>query len=1089
MADYLVPFGVDPRKFLEGINAMDAGTDKLSANVVDAGKTMQRAFETPTVAADALGKKLDIDAQKALNLRDTANRMGKEIGTALSGNNVGAGLEDRITKLKTALSGAGGKGVKLAFDFDEAKLKHFEDLIASGADEFKILSQVVDIAKQKLATLDVGSEEFKQLSEDVKASEIILNEFGEASDEVTTKQKSLKTQLREMKAALADMELNEKADTKEFLQMSIAAGKLEDQIGDVSARVRVLASDTRHIDAGIQAVTGLVGAFTAAQGAVALFGSENEALNEVIQKTTGAMAILQGIQAVAAALNKDSALSVLLFSNSQKAAAVSTAVLTTEVTAETVATGTATVATRTWTAALLANPLTLVLVALAAVVAALIAFSSGSDDAEQAADALNETLERQNKLLGLDEGLLKRRTDLLVADAKRRGATESEVTTIEGKALAERTNLRIENLNETRKLLADRNFVEKLSVEDLKKLQATELKQSEDVENLKTELQVKAIERDKQRADEAKELTKKQIEDAKKAAQAQKEANDQILKFRRDFTQAYIDSILDQYDKDREAAKANINQKIEDLKAEKSLTSKAEKEKNDIITILRQNLTAQLKEIDRKREADRAQLLFEGQQKLAELANAGPEKELQILKLNYQARRKEINEQFKNEGALRVQLLAALAQDEAAATKKIKDEAATQQLKDEEQRQILEIETAAKFLPNIKKVEQEKQIEILKTKIEFAEKSLALLLEQGNAENSTVVLQAKKTVNELKKALGIAVADQKGKGGVDIFDLLGIGDATDEQKAAVEKAAKASLDSIHQITDFIVDQYQRQIDKRQEVIDADNKAISDLEQQLNDEKKLRDEGLANNVDGIRAELDEKKRARDEEIKQQQEMQEKQKGIQRAQLALDSAVQISNLATSSTQIFKTLSPLGPFGIGLAIATIGLMLGAFVTAKVKAFQAISDGQKLEKGGWIEDGKPHSRGGKKFYSKDGDVVELESGEHVTNKRQAEKHAGLLDAINSGTTPTDDALRTMLADLGIHLTDEKNTVEVVRDNTAMKAEISVTPANDISAEIKNMDKNITYLAERESKKPLRWEEGGYIYEWKGTLLSKTPK
>ena len=62
--------------------------------------------------------------------------------------------------------------------------------------------------------------------------------------------------------------------------MSVRAGQLEDQIGDTNAQIKILSSDTAKFDGLISGVTGLVGAFTAVQGAVGLFGAENEELQE-----------------------------------------------------------------------------------------------------------------------------------------------------------------------------------------------------------------------------------------------------------------------------------------------------------------------------------------------------------------------------------------------------------------------------------------------------------------------------------------------------------------------------------------------------------------------------------------------------------------------------------------------------------------------------------------------------------------------------------------------------------------------------------------------------------------------------------------
>lgn len=1093
--EYLVPFGIDPRKFFEGLNAMDEGTDKLAANVKSANEGMQQGFNTAANAGEAFGKKLDISAQKAQELRDKARQVGKDIGDALSGKGVGQGLEERVNKIKQVLTGTTGKNVKLAFDFDDAKLEHLNQLIGQGADEFKILGQVVDFAKEKLATLDPNSDEWAILNEQVGQAEGLLKAFGGAADDVNNKSKSLKAQLRAMKEELALMETQGKENTSEFLRLSVAAGQVEDQIGDISQRVRVLASDTKYIDAGVQAVTALAGGFAAAQGAAALFGSENEEINKVIQKVTGAMAVLQGIQAIATALNKDSALSVLLFSKAQTGATVATEALAVAEGEQAVATVASTVATKSWTAALLANPVFLVIAAVAALVTALIAFTSGSDDAKDAAEELNKTLERQNTLLKLDEGVINRRTALLVAQAKQQNKTESEITAIEGKGLADRINLRIDNLNETRGLLADENYTKKLSVEELKKLQDKELEQSSEVENLKNDLQVKGIEFQTQRNKEAKELETKRIDDAKKSAAEYKAIIDQQIKFRREFTQAFIDSIVDGSEKEKQAAIARTNQQIEDLNREKNLSAAAEKEKNDIIALLRQNLTAQLNDIDRKRETDRAQLLADGANKLAELQADGADKEVEILHLSYLQKAKEIKEQFKNEGELRRQLLEALQAKEAADTKKIRDAATREALSADEQRAILEVELAAQFVGDLPGIEEEKQIAILKVKIDYAVRSLNLLRKQGADENSLEVLNARKLVSDLQSELGDAAANlENGQNKFDFFKFLGLGDLSEKEKGAVIDAAKKSLESVRQITDFIVDQYQRQIDKKQEIIDQENKGIEELEKQLDDEKQLRDEGLANNVDNIQAELDAKKAQRDQDIKDQEELQKKQQNLQKAQFALDTATQASNLITAATKIFNSLSGIPFVGIPLAIGTVALMVGAFAAAKVKAFQAIGDGQKFGEGGWIEDGKPHSRGGKKYIAADGsgDVKELESGEHVTRATQAEKYADLLEAINDDRLEgmTEDALRAMLGEMGIHLTENEpaESLQIVQEKESFIKEVQLIPGPDISADVKGIRRHIEQDAENKKFEPKHWTDGVYNYTKIGNKTTRTP-
>lgn len=139
-----------------------------------------------------------------------------------------------------------------------------------------------------------------QLEIEVKGGETV----GQASEKV----KSLKTQLREMKAQLASGTL----DTKTFNKLSKEAGELEDRIGDVNAKVKALASDTRTLDGFINVAEGITGGFAAAQGAMALFGSENEDVQKALLKVQGAVALLNGVQAIANMLQKESAAMTLL---------------------------------------------------------------------------------------------------------------------------------------------------------------------------------------------------------------------------------------------------------------------------------------------------------------------------------------------------------------------------------------------------------------------------------------------------------------------------------------------------------------------------------------------------------------------------------------------------------------------------------------------------------------------------------------------------------------------------------------------------------------------------------------------------------
>ena len=122
-------------------------------------------------------------------------------------------------------------------------------------------------------------------------------------DQVTEKTKTLKQQLREIKDQLGTMD----EGSKGFKELVAEAGALQDKIGDLDQQVKNFASDTGNVDAALGGLSAVTGGFEAVQGAMALAGDENENLQLAMLKVQGAMALANGVQQVQIALNKDSA--------------------------------------------------------------------------------------------------------------------------------------------------------------------------------------------------------------------------------------------------------------------------------------------------------------------------------------------------------------------------------------------------------------------------------------------------------------------------------------------------------------------------------------------------------------------------------------------------------------------------------------------------------------------------------------------------------------------------------------------------------------------------------------------------------------
>ena len=199
------------------------------------------------------------------------------------------------------------------------------------------------------------------------------------------------------------------------------AGRIKDSVGDMRAEIGYFASDTRRLDAVLGGVQGLAGAFSAVEGAAALMGIESKDLQKTMVQLQGALALVNGLQAVQNALQSESAFMVGLNTAAMR---IQTYVM-----------GQATVAARVYAGALIATGAGAILVAIGLIASA---FSNVKDKTKDTTKAVNTLTEAYNKQaesskeaskngMEIADQLLKKELDA----AKLRGASDKEQTQIE----------------------------------------------------------------------------------------------------------------------------------------------------------------------------------------------------------------------------------------------------------------------------------------------------------------------------------------------------------------------------------------------------------------------------------------------------------------------------------------------------------------------------------------------------------------------------------------------------------------------------------------------------------------------------------
>ena len=109
--------------------------------------------------------------------------------------------------------------------------------------------------------------------------------------------KSLKTQLREAQAEVAAMSDKFGLTSEQAQKAAQKAAQLKDAIGDAKTLTDAFNPDAKFKSFS-NAISGVVGGFSALQGAQALFGEQSEELTKTLAKVQGAMALSQGINSI-----------------------------------------------------------------------------------------------------------------------------------------------------------------------------------------------------------------------------------------------------------------------------------------------------------------------------------------------------------------------------------------------------------------------------------------------------------------------------------------------------------------------------------------------------------------------------------------------------------------------------------------------------------------------------------------------------------------------------------------------------------------------------------------------------------------------
>jgi len=387
---------------------------------------------------------------------------------------------------------------------------------------------------------------------------------------------SLKKQLREAQTEVATLSDKFGATSKQAVEAAKRAADLRDRIGDAKALTDAFNPD-RKFQAFASSLQGVVGGFTAVQGALGLVGVESEEVEKTLLKVNSAMALSQGLNSLLEARDSFKNLSTVIQSTTifQKANNVATTIAIALQKAFGVATVQTAAGFRILKTAIAATGIGLLVVGITALISKIQDWTSASDRAAEA-----------QKKLAKD-------TDFLNAKINNEIAILTSVGNKEDEIYRKRVQIANNELNVLRSAAKQKG---ELTQEEIKKfgelktqLVTLEIDEKNRIKKVNEDAQKEKDKKDKEAADKAKAVAQERIN-------ANKEAEEQIRKLRQD---AELNAIEDQ--NKRAIRQAEIE--FENRKLEINALKASEKLKTELIL-----------EEQKKRDATIAQLRQEASQ-------------------------------------------------------------------------------------------------------------------------------------------------------------------------------------------------------------------------------------------------------------------------------------------------------------------------------------------------------------------------------------------------------------------------------------------------------------------------------------------
>lgn len=287
------------RKVIQDLeNSYNDLTAKI--NAIEPGDAQNQLIEQ----ANSVKQELDAEKQGLVDLMNELNNLQRTTSGAASSldqirvtlGQIGAACEEHEQAI-----------AKLSAEYDRVSHAASDAFMSGRDDDYRALQGRADAIKGEVTVRKQLLNELRNQSNALEDEAQKIEKAAQEAENAAQSHVSFRTRLREVREELMQLELAGDTSSERYKQLQAQMGELSEAMDAVTTQQNMLKRGERMWDGLLSGLSGVSGAFSAAQGAVALFSGENENLQKIMLKVQSLMAVTIGLKEVQLALDKDEA--------------------------------------------------------------------------------------------------------------------------------------------------------------------------------------------------------------------------------------------------------------------------------------------------------------------------------------------------------------------------------------------------------------------------------------------------------------------------------------------------------------------------------------------------------------------------------------------------------------------------------------------------------------------------------------------------------------------------------------------------------------------------------------------------------------